>query len=171
MKPIALKVDSFHVVLRALAAGRIFAAIQPARHPQAFRRRRLGNELDHGFIVTQGFAAPIRRNKGKEAVFDLVPFAGPGRKMADRQGQADLIRPCLQFQFPQAQPPAVAAPSVSRDQDLASVRIEPSAFIAPPAADRGDGKRARVVVGSDIDKSGVAPDVVDAIGIGLTCPP
>ena len=111
MKPIALKVDSFHVVLRALAAGRIFAAIQPARHPQAFRRRRLGNELDHGFIVTQGFAAPIRRNKGKEAMFDLVPFACPGRKMADRQGQADLIRQGLQFQLPRAQPPTVAAPS------------------------------------------------------------
>ena len=83
MKPIAVKVNALHVVLRDLAAGRVCAAIQPARHGEAFRRCRLGNELHHGFVVTQGFAAPIRRDKGKEAVFDLVPFAGPGRKMAD----------------------------------------------------------------------------------------
>src|SRR5260370_33653078 len=38
--------------------------------------------------------------------------------------------------------------------------------MTPPAPDRGHCKRARVMIGPDIDKSGVAPDIVNAIRIG-----
>ncbi len=99
-------------------------------------------------------------------MLDLVPLAGPGRKMTDRNGQAGGIGEGLQLQFPQAQPPAIAAPAVRRNPDRGGRRIEPSAFMAPPAPDGRHGKRARVVIRPDIDKPGVAPDIVDAIGIG-----
>src|SRR5260370_28571003 len=36
----------------------------------------------------------------------------------------------------------------------------------PPGPDRGHCKRARVMIGPDVDKSGVAPDIVNAIRIG-----
>src|SRR5258707_10320628 len=38
--------------------------------------------------------------------------------------------------------------------------------MTPPAPDRGHCKRARVMIGPDIDKSGVAPDIANAIRIG-----
>ena len=38
--------------------------------------------------------------------------------------------------------------------------------MTPPATDRRHGKGARIVIGPDIDKPGVAPDVVNPIGIG-----
>jgi hypothetical protein len=49
-------------------------------------------------------------------VLNLVPFAGTGRKMTNRQAQAGSIRQFLQLELPQSQPPAIAAPAVSRNQ-------------------------------------------------------
>jgi hypothetical protein len=39
--------------------------------------------------------------------------------------------------------------------------------MAPPASNRGHGKGAGVVIGPDIDEAGVAPDIVNAMGISL----
>src|SRR5208283_1949652 len=166
MKPIRLKIDGLHFFFADFAAGRIFAAVQSACHFQSFSGRRLGNEMDNGFVIPQWFAAPIRRDKGKKAVLDLVPLARPRGEMTDRDGQAGFIREGLQLQLPQAQPPGIAPSAVGRNQDLSGCRIESFAFMAPPSPDGRHRKRSGVVIGSHIDKPGVAPDVVDAIGIG-----
>src|SRR5487761_1242612 len=118
MKPIRLKIDALHFFLGDFAAGGILAAVQSAGYFQSFRRRRLGNEMDDGFVIAQGFATPIRRDEGKKTALDLVPLARPRWKMTDREGQAGFIREGLQLQFPQAQPPAIAAPAIGRNQDL-----------------------------------------------------
>ena len=99
-------------------------------------------------------------------MLDLIPLARPRWEMTDRDGQACFIREGLQLQLPQTQPPAVAPPAVGGNQDLGGRRIEPFAFLAPPSPDGGHRKRSRVVIGPHIDKPGVAPNVVDAIGIG-----
>jgi hypothetical protein len=64
MKSIGMKIDSFHLFWGDFATGGIFAAIQSADHGQSFRGRRLGDEMDDGFVVTQRLATPIRRDKG-----------------------------------------------------------------------------------------------------------
>ena len=132
MKPIRLKIDALHLFFGDFAAGWIFATVQSACHFQPFRSRRLSNEMDDGFVISQWFATPIRRDEGKKAVLDLVPLARPWGKMTDRDGQASFIREGLQLQFPQAQPPAIAPPAVGGNQDLSCRRIEPFAFLAPP---------------------------------------
>jgi hypothetical protein len=73
MKPIRLKIDTLHFFLADFAASRIFAAVQSACHFQSFCSRRLGNEMDDGFVISQWFATPIRRDEGKKAMLDLVP--------------------------------------------------------------------------------------------------
>src|SRR5271169_1500612 len=83
MKPIRLKVNAFHFFRGDLATGWIFAAVQSARHFQSFCRRRLGNEMDDGFVISQWLATPIRGDEGKKAVLDLVPLAGPRGEMTD----------------------------------------------------------------------------------------
>jgi hypothetical protein len=115
MKFIGMKIDPFHLLFSDFAAGGIFAAIQSAGHGQAFGGCRLGNEVDHGFVVMPGLAPAIRREEGKEAVLDLVPLARPGRKMTHQWGQAVFIREFLQLQFPQAQAPAIAPSSLGRN--------------------------------------------------------
>ena len=166
VKAVTAKIDLLHLGGRDLTAGRIFAAIQSASDRQAFGGRRLGNEIDDGLVISQRFAAPIRRDEGKQAVLDLVPLARARRKMTDRNGQARVIRESLEFDFPQPQAPAIAAAGIRGDQDRGCVRIETFPFMTPPAPDRRHRKRARVMVGADIDKAGVAPDVVNAKRIG-----
>jgi hypothetical protein len=165
MKRIGVKIDSFHFVIGDGAPRGVLAAVQAASHSQALRGRRPGNEIHDGFVITQRLAPPIRRDEGKEAMLDLVPLAGPWRKMADGQTQTGFVGECLQLQLPQTQSPSVAAAGVSGHQDRAGRRIEPFPFMAPPAADRGHRKGAGVVIGADIDKPGVAPNVIDAIRI------
>ena len=116
MKLIAFNVDMLHLLSGDLAPGRIFSAVQPAGHFQPLRGGGLGDELDDRFVIAQRLSTPIRRDKGKQPVLDLVPFAGAGRKMANRKAKTGLIRQFLQFQFPKPQPPAIAAPAVGRDQ-------------------------------------------------------
>jgi len=165
MKSIGM-IDCFHFFRGDFTAGGVFAAIQSAAHGQSFRGRCLGNELDDGFIVTQRLAPPIRRDEGKQTMLDLVPLAGSRRKMTHGQNQTGFIRQLLQLQVPQAQPPAIAPSTVGRNEDRIRSRIEPFPFIAPPAPDGCHRKRARVMIGPDIDKSTVAPDIVNAIRIG-----
>ena len=166
MKLVGLKIDTLHLLVGDFATGWIFSAIQSACRFESFRCRRLSDEFDDGFVVTKRFSAPIRGDEGKEAVFNLVPFAGPGWKMTDRNGKACFIREALQLQLPKAQPPAIASASVRSDQYRCGIHMELFSLMAPPPPDGGHGKRSGVVIGSDIDETGVAPDVVNAIGIG-----
>src|SRR5260370_11935018 len=83
--------------------------------------------------------------------------------MANRNIQSCLIGEFLQFQFPQPQPPPVAPTAVGGDQNRPCIRIDASAFPAPPSANGGHGKTARVMVGSHIDKTSIAPDVLNTI--------
>ena len=96
----------------------------------------------------------------------LVPLAGAGRKVTDRDGEPGLIGELLQLEFPQPQPIAVAAAGVGGDEDALRPRIDASAFGSPPSANGGDGKGSGIVIGADIDDAGIASDVVDAVGIG-----
>ncbi len=50
-------------------------------------------------------------------MFDLVPFAGARRKLADGDGNAEGIGQCLQFYFPQSDTVSVAAPAIGGNQE------------------------------------------------------
>lgn len=101
MKPMAFNVDMLQLLIGDLAPGWIFSAVQPAGHFQSFRCGGLGDQGDDRFIIAQRLSTPIRREKGKEPVFDLVPLARAWRKMANGQTPTCLIRKLLQFQLPQ----------------------------------------------------------------------
>ena len=79
-------------------------------------------------------------------MLDLVPLARPGREMTDRNGQAGVIREFLQLDFPQAQPPAIAPPGVSRNQERDGRRVEPFPFMTPPASDGRHGNRCYLFI-------------------------
>src|SRR4030095_2242913 len=64
------------------------------------------------------------------------------------------------------QSPPVTATTVGRNQDRFRMRINTSALRAPPAPNRGYRKGPGIVVGSHVNKTGVASNVVNAVGIG-----
>src|SRR5271169_178644 len=96
----------------------------------------------------------------------LVPLARARWEMADRQRQPGLVGQALQLPFPQPQAPAVAATAIGGDQQATRARIQAAALGTPPTADRRNRERARVMVRAHVDEAGVAPQVVDAVGIG-----
>ena len=83
---VGIDINLLHFFRRDLSSGRVFAAIQPASYAQPFCGSGLGNEVHNRFVVPQWLTTPVRRNKGKQSVFDLVPLAGSWREMTDRDG-------------------------------------------------------------------------------------
>ena len=99
-------------------------------------------------------------------MLDLVPFAGPGWKVADGKRQPGLIRQLLQLQFPKSKPGTIAATAVGGDEKLLRSGIQMSAFKAPPTPNGGHREGTRVMVSADVDKAGIAPQVINTIGKG-----
>lgn len=148
-----------------LVAHRIPPPIEPAGDRETLGGGRRGDQPHNRFVIAQRFTAPVRADEGEQAMFHLVPFARPGRKVADPNGETRLIGQGLQLHLPLPEPIAVTAPTIGRDQHAPRVGIQSPAFGTPPPADRRHGKRAGIVVGADIHESGVASQVVDAIRI------
>src|SRR5260370_37628766 len=80
-----------------------------------------GNEVDNNLVTDQGFATPVLADEGEQAMFDLVPFAGARRKMADSDVQSGFIGQVLQIQFPKPHAGSVTSASVCRDQPLGGI--------------------------------------------------
>jgi hypothetical protein len=49
-------------------------------------------------------------------VFDLVPFAGSGRKMEDDDGHSQFVGKLLEFDLPKANPGAGASAAIGGDR-------------------------------------------------------
>src|SRR5579871_3148658 len=125
------------------------------------------NEVDHDFIRLQRLALPVAGDVTEQAVFDLIPFAGARRKMADLDLEPGFVTQLLQFDLPQATAAAVAATAVSGDQQAPCLAMTMPAQTFPPASNRGDSKLGRVAADADADPGLVVPQVIDAIRNGL----
>ncbi len=60
----------------------------------------------------------------EHAVFDLVPLARSRRVVANLDFKSAFLREALQRKFPEADPAAVAATPIRRDQQLVRLRVE-----------------------------------------------
>ncbi len=52
----------------------------------------IADEIDDDRIARQGSSTPILRNVSKHLMLDLIPLAGAGWKMTDRDPQLRLVR-------------------------------------------------------------------------------
>ena len=165
VKLAALQIHSLHLLVRYLTARRVFSAIQAASYFQALRGGGARNQSHDCLVVAQRFAPPVRGDEREKPMFDLVPLARSRREMANGNGQARLVRELLQFEFPEPQPPTIAAPAVGRDEQVPRLGIQIAAFGPPPATNRRDGERAGVVVGAHVDEPRVALQVVNPVRV------
>src|SRR5215813_15327829 len=96
-------------------------------------------------------------------MLNLVPFAGPGRKVANRNLQAKFIGQLRQFDLPQPRSAALAPTRVSRHQQFSGFRVGDPAHLVPPAPDRLHGKLRRVMIDPDTDPPFVAGQLINSI--------
>src|SRR5438552_830987 len=100
-------------------------------------------------------------------MFDLVPFAGSWRKVADPQAQAAGVGQRLERLFPQPVATTVAAASVRHDQQFGRLRETLYAHLRPPAADAGCRECGRVMVDADTHPAFIAGQIIDTVGNSL----
>src|ERR1035441_10182571 len=97
MEGMTLELDGGEFLIRYFHALGIFAFIQFGAHSESGFGAGRRDQLDDGLEAAQGLSAPIEGDKGKQTMFDFVPFAGPGRQVAYRDGDVQLIGQRLQF--------------------------------------------------------------------------
>ena len=99
-------------------------------------------------------------------MLDFVPLAGARRKVTDRQRTPGLVGQPLQFQLPEAQTLSVTAAAIGRDQYGRGVAYSwrPSARHHPRIEATANAAVSWSV--PDVHEALVAPDIVDAVGIG-----
>ena len=91
MKSIASEVDQAHLFVRDLDPRRIGAVVNLGMDFQSLSRGGCGN-LTHEHLQTyERFPAPVFADEGKQAVFNLVPFAGSRRKVTHGDGDPGLV--------------------------------------------------------------------------------
>src|SRR5262245_37005623 len=100
-------------------------------------------------------------------MFDLVPFAGSRWKVANSQGQAQIVGQILQGHLPQARTVAVAAAAIRCDEDLAGTRETLAAHVLPPALDGARGELRRVAMDPHTHPTLVVGQVIDSVGDGF----
>ena len=76
----------------------------------------VGDQVNDDFVAHQRSASPVLGDMAEHAVFDLVPLAGAGRKMANVNGSVQAIGQFLQRDLPPTAATAVAAGTIGRDQ-------------------------------------------------------
>jgi hypothetical protein len=112
--------------------------------------------------------ATVLGDVAEEAVFNLVPLGGARRKVRHTDGEPSSIGEPLQFDLPEPRAVAVAAATVSRDEQAGRFSVSP--FLPMFRHQRAMGSTAnsgRVVVHPDADPRGVEANVVDPVRDGL----
>ena len=121
MKIVSNHIDGGEVGIRNLDAFRIHSIVQLSPYREPRFRFRIGNQIEHHFMADQGFTAPIHGDKGKQSVFNFVPFTGSWRKVTDPKRNADFICQPLQLQLPQPDTTAITPPSVRGNKQFLGV--------------------------------------------------
>ena len=96
----------------------------------------------------------------------LVPLAGAGWQMTDRDWHLELVSQLLKLDFPQAHTIAVAAAAIGGDHQPCGFGMAFLSHGPPPSADGVDGEAGGVVIGADADPSDIVGNVVDAVRYG-----
>src|SRR5690242_19871308 len=128
---------------------------------------RAADQIDHDLAADQGTSAPVVGDVAEHPMFDLVPLAGSRWKVTDLDREAEVIGQLLHLAFPQADPIAVAAATIRRNQQAAGMGIAGLAHFFPPAPDAFDREFGGVVIDPNADPPLIGCDIVDAIGRDL----
>ena len=79
------------------------------------------DQLDDHLVIGEGASTPVHADLREEPVLDLVPFAGAGRQVTDRDRQTGLLGEAPELVLPGANSVAVASTPIGADQELVGI--------------------------------------------------
>ncbi len=129
----------------------ILFSIQACFHLQAAFGLRGRYQVHDDVMTYQRPTSPIHAYVREEPVFDLVPFARPWRKMADRHFNSRVIDESLDLDLPKPRPVSVAPATIRTDEYFCGVWIKPLPHCAPPSSNAGYRERCCVVIAADVN--------------------
>ncbi len=88
---VAVDIDAFKFLVGDLDAGLVGFCVEFGVNLEACLGGGSGDEAYDGLETAQWLAAPVLADVGKEAMLDLVPFAGTRRKVTDNDPQAGFV--------------------------------------------------------------------------------
>jgi hypothetical protein len=122
---------------------RVGPFVQLGLDAEASRGPSVTDQLHDGLEGAERTAEPVLGDVTEEAVLNLVPLAGAGRRVGDVDAQTQVIGQPLQFCLPCALAIAVAAARIGRDQEGVGLWVGPPPHHRPPLANRSDRERRR----------------------------
>src|SRR5438128_5010790 len=102
VKLVSSDVKSLEFLIADFDASRIGVGVLDGRDDQSFLGAGMRDELNDRFKRDQGLGTPVDGDVREEPMFDLIPFAGAGRKMTDGDAQSGLVGQPLHLTFPHA---------------------------------------------------------------------
>ncbi len=66
------------------------------------------DQFDNGLVARQGFSTPVFGDETEQPMLDLIPLAGPWRKVTYMQRKSEFIGQLLKRNFPKPIATAVA---------------------------------------------------------------
>src|SRR6266853_1649694 len=94
---VAREVDRGQLSVGNLDAFWVFVFVQFGTYFEAGIGCRRGDQLDDGAVTAQRFSAPVDGDERKQPMLYLVPFAGAGRQVANRNRELELVRELLKL--------------------------------------------------------------------------
>src|SRR5437867_4733650 len=100
MKGLWSPVDSSELLVGDLESILVAALVQARFEVQSLVRPGVADKIDNHGVAHQRLPTPVLGDVAEHPVLDLVPLAGAGRKVADRNRQAGLVGQLLQAELP-----------------------------------------------------------------------
>src|SRR5260370_28455332 len=135
MKVITDEVEGLELGVTDGETRRIQMAVLDGGDAQSFFGGGMRDQLNDGFQRGERCGAPVDGSERKEAMLDLVPFAGGSRIMCHGDRELFFVDQGLQGLLPQLIAHTIAAASISGDEQFMCRRIEPLAAALPPPPD------------------------------------
>src|SRR5664280_1043269 len=100
MELLAVEVHSGQLAVGDAELGRVFTVVETCVHLKPGAGLGRADQVDDRFQRDERLPAPVHRDVGEQAMLDPVPFAGPGRQVADSDLKPDLVGQLLQLDLP-----------------------------------------------------------------------
>ena len=83
--------DALQFLVTDYNSSLVMIPVDSGAHRQTCFGRGVSNKVNNDSVGGEWTPAPVLADETEETMFDLVPFAGPRRKMTNLQAQAQVI--------------------------------------------------------------------------------
>ncbi len=165
MKNISDYIYGFKLFVGNLYSLRVLSFVQFSLYRKPCFRFCAGNQIDHHFMANQGFTPPVHGDKGKQAMFNLVPFTGSWRIMTDSNRNADFISQALQLQLPQPYTATITSTAVCGNKQFFGSGVRFASNNMPPASNCLHCECRGIMISTDTHPTFVGSDIVNSVWI------